>query len=677
MALALGGLFLSRSRRPSDGDPGRSSLPSRSPAEELGPEPESLAAQREAHESTGTVLEVGIRGKGIDGATRDPLPDCVVGLWFVGRSLKQTTTGTDGCFEFGRPVRPGSELLVLPADGWEIEEDSLELDGEPEDELLFVARAVPMDVVRGLVVDELDRTPVPHLRIGLEGEDLETDAGGEFVSSRRHGRGPLRVRLPGDSFEIGGWDPLSTERLIVPARLGPTVFLEIDAPPASLRAEWFPRGLDPAVPAVPLDHASSAGVQPGPPQLVHFARPGRPPFEGGELLLHSFPDRLFGRSPLQARQGTRDHPLAVDLEPCGFLQVSVRLSRALEWYEDVTLFLRAEGRAAPPVQSSIPSFTGNRAFLVIEPGPYSLEARFEELAVASAMVKIRLGEVQAVELSALLPDDAEQEAAEEPELPLHGRVTTSRGRPHPGNLRLTRLSDGAGELLELFWAKEDGQWRGRIEAAVPPGEYSAVLELEQPFPCVGPQRVLVPSDEVAVFTVDDSVPLIDVYFAPTAAEDGAPLLAFDAQASLPGGTWIGGGDHCDPALPAIAGHPATVAFSWACWAPDRRPVCGRWEPDGRVEDARIAVELERGWGVLVYVGDSDGLGLAGVRVLGDGVLLATSDASGHACIAGRRPGRLGFEFRGWVLDPANPGAVALDGSFEEEGGRVNAYLVPP
>src|SRR5262249_46875422 len=141
------------------------------------------------------------------------------------------------------PLRAGTRLTVTPGDGdWKVEPDSVELDAIPLEELRFVARSltVPRGRVRGRVVDELGE-PLPFLALSMDDETLETDARGEFLAAEMHAKGSLSFSFPGSnwSYDLGGFDPERDEPVTAVARFGPTLFLDLQAPPAELGAAWL------------------------------------------------------------------------------------------------------------------------------------------------------------------------------------------------------------------------------------------------------------------------------------------------------------------------------------------------------------------------------------------------------------------------------------------------------
>lgn len=535
---------------------------------------------------------------------------------------------------------------------------------------------VPQEgIVRGRAIDEIDGEPVPFLEMSVDGEALETDATGAFVTKELHEGGRLEFDLAGWSYEVGDWDPELAEPLIVPARVGPTVYIALDRSATDLFAAWQPPG--------PVSSASACGIgeraflRTEPPTFVRLRAEGRRGPQSGELVLVSYTDHLFGRVELGPDRGTALDPIPVSLRRCGFLSVSARCSRSPEWFEGERLTLVLLARDGDLLASQRLDPSRDSRWIVLDTGDHWLEARYEGEAIGRAPVTTHLGEIALVVLPVSLPELEMEEEPSEPAASVHVLVTSARNLPVECQLRLARRSDGREALIPVRWTEEGGRLLGIGECEAPAGEYRAVLEPSTPYAYSGPATVRVPAAEAFEFELDDDVPLVDVYFAPTAAETGAPLLAFDVAASLAGGEGIGSSDYSSPSVPVFEGHPSNVPFSWICSAPGRRPVCGRWEPDGGEGDLRLAVTLERGWGATLYVGDPDCLALEGVRVLGDGVPIAITDASGHACLGGARPRRLDLEYRDWVLDPQNLGEIELDGTFDDSWGQVRAYLKPP
>jgi hypothetical protein len=523
-----------------------------------------------------------------------------------------------------------------------------------------------------VVIDEFDGEPVPFLNLSVGGERLESDATGAFVTNGRHARGRLEFELSNRSYVVGDWAPERAEPLVVPARVGPTFFFVLDGSAPDLFAFWLPPGPASSVSALGVGYPAFLRLEP--PSLVRLRAEERSTPSAGERVFVSYTDHLCGRAEIGPGRGLGE-PLAVTLMPCGFLSVTLESARDVEWHEDERLSLALLTRAGD-VQSRISweQFI-EPVFVVMEPGERWLEARYGDQEIGRIAVSTQIGRIVSVVLPVSLPELELEER--EPALEVRGTVTSARSLPVECRLRLTRRSDGVEALIPVDWREDGRGWVGHIEGEAPAGEYRSVLELEPPFAYAGPAAVHVPAAEELVFALDDDVPRFDVYFAPSAAETGEPVLAFDSLVFLAGGLGIGGDDFCSPSVPVLVGHPRDVPFFWTCSAPGRRPVCGRWEPDGGEGDLRLCMTLERGWGATLYVGDADCMALDGVRVLCDGVPAAVTDASGHACLGGERPRRIELEYRDWILDPDNRGELEADGSFEPHRWYVSAYLRPP
>ncbi len=623
-----------------------------------------------------------IRGRVFAVESGEPIAGCTIALTFVDRSLARTETGFDGRFELGPPDRAGVTVTVTPPWGWEIPQDSLELDAAPEQELLFPAHAVPFGLVQGTVIDEIDGTPVPFLRMRVEDEWVETDGAGGFVAAGKHALGPLEfVFAGGFTYELGDWEP--GQDVVIPARVGPFFYLDFGGIPPGLEARLLPQR-----PASAAAASISVGWGVGLDGVVRSAFPSLVRFEGGarrpsgELVLFSPRDFIYGRAVISPGRGTASAPLPITMQPCGFLRVEIEANRRLEWYES-DLFSLALVSSDGESEVSGTWESHRCGFLVIEPGEHGLVARFDGKVVGRLLVTTRLRERVSVVLPVVLPVDSEaagrvvDDGQELRPGAVRARIMSARNRPLDGQVRLTRTPDGHEVLLPFSWKKEVGRWLGSFASTAAPGTYRVDLELDTAFDWDGPETITVPAEAEPVFHLHDAVPLADVYFAPVAAEDGALLHAFDAELKLSRGRGIGGGDFCSTTVPVAWGHPRTVPFHWVCSAPGRVPVCGRFEPDGTEGDIRIPVVLERGWGAVLFVGDPDCLPLEGVRVFLDGVLAATTDASGTACLGGERPGRIDLDHRGWTLDPENTAEISADGSFDDSELWMRAYLMPP
>lgn len=606
------------------------------------------------------------------------LRDCGVWLEFAGNHVDKLEELPDGSFEYRGSIQAGTDVLVQVPVGWEAARDRLELDPVPAEELVFQAQHLPAGPVHGIVVDEREGLPLPYQRLEVGGEKLLTDSRGAFQGVESHPRGTLEFYAGGWSYQLGDWDPERREPVIVPARVGPVVFLELDRIPEKASAQWSTEVTRPSATAISL-HAGTPSrecrfdLQPIP--RVQFSWRTSPSEVEGEVRVQSYPDFLFGRAALVPGLGSLEAPLPIALQPCGIVVVRAEFSRRLEEGEAGAISFALVDDAFEALGSFEPY--NDNGFFVFEAGERRIEARLNGRTVASAAVSGKILEVVQVPLAIPLPEP--EEAEEEPtptELhPVTARVTSARNHHYPARLSIMRISDGEETLAEVKWTKEDGRWLGRVEDEVPGGAHRVQLELEPAFAWGGPRELEFPHAEELRFTIDDTAALVDVYLRPVAAEDGRPLLSFDGQALIESGDWIGGDEFCSPSVPIVRGCPRSVPFDWSCSAPGRRFVCGSFEPDGGEGDIVIPVVLQRGWGLRLYVGDNSHSGLPGVRVFGDGVPMGVTMRSGILCLGGERPERLSFEYEDWVPDPWSD--VEPDGSFEDDPWGISVFLAPP
>ncbi len=174
----------------------------------------------------------------VEAEAQTTLRDCSAWLEFPDADMDEAEELPDGSFEFRGPIRPGTEIVVQVPEGWEAVADRIELDAVPEDELVFAARPVSMGPVHGFVVDELEGQPLPYQRLQLDGEELVADDRGAFRGVEPHPRGTLEFRAGDWSCELGGWDPELDQPVVVPARVGRTLFLEFDRIPENPWASW-------------------------------------------------------------------------------------------------------------------------------------------------------------------------------------------------------------------------------------------------------------------------------------------------------------------------------------------------------------------------------------------------------------------------------------------------------
>jgi len=597
-----------------------------------------------------------------------------VDLAFVERVLARTETDEAGRFEFDEAVPEGAELRFEMPAGFELDSAVRELDGVPREELVFVARAVPTDVVRGEVVDELTGERVPYLRFSLGDEKVESDAHGAFVTRERYSRGVLQVSVMNWPFEMS-WDPERDAQVLVPARVGPAFFLRLDRQCEGLGRQWIPDGNEPRG-AIALDGGVPFELQ-CPPDLVRFASVPQGKPVRGLLVLHDVQAFSCAWAALAPGRGTEAEPVRLAFQPCGYLALEVHASRELAWQESLTLSLspRAANDRGEAWKAVLVGRAGMREadFLILHPGECWLEAAFDGESIGRWPVTTRLGEVVMLPLSLDVPGGKSAQGEAVTKVHLSGSVSGAH-RPSPGDLRLTR-ADGEEALIELEWKRERGRWIGTLAGEAPAGEYRAKLELDTPFRYSGPATIRVPSTDELLYTLEDSAPPADVYLVPRGAESGAPLLSYEVELTTPDGRLFDSDDIHVPGVPIARDFPRDAPFCWMCIAPGRHAACGRWDPDGGDGDIRIEFDLERGWGKFLSVVGPDYEALEGVAVFLDGVSAGSTRTDGRLCLVAKvRPQLITLRYRDWRIDD---GMVEGDGSFDDSQTELNVYLTPP
>jgi hypothetical protein len=610
-----------------------------------------------------------------DGA---PLAGCAASLSFVDRHLARTRTDEEGRFEFAGPVREGTVLTLFAPDDWNVEPEEIELDALPEEELAFVARLIESEEVtapvRGVMVDEVDGTPIPYLMLHVASESLETDAEGRFATTKRHPKGQLEI---GSTWIVDvDFDPESLEPLRVPGRVGPAIYVDIRGEAEELRGEWSAVPSPSNAQAFAVQGAVRCMLRRQSPALVRLPGHERPLESGGEILLYSVPERVVGRGLFSSGCGALAAPLPIELRSCAYLGVRLQLSRDLGWYEGLEIGLNSvEGGRLASCQVDTRSSFLYVTFAVMEAGDYLVEARFEGDVLAQAAVKLGLKDSQEVRLDVPLPEDDEAENGPEVErAPVSGRVTSARNRPAGGQIRLTRASDGEESSLPLEWTKTQGRWEATFAGEAPAGELRVTLEMKPCFGYSGPRQLTLPRAEELVYALDDAVPLVDVYVVPVAAEDGAPLLSYYGELHLDDGNIVGGEDFGSPSVPIAIGHPCNVPFTWLCTSGGRGAASGRYEGRSEGGEVHIPVPLARGWGAFLYVGDPNYQPIEGAEVFLDGVRHGATGLDGHAALAGSRPSSITIRYRDWrIVD----GEVEPSGAFDDSSLNLRAYLAPP
>jgi len=681
MLVVLGALSLWRSR-PSAKSPAAEASPATPPEAPLTTTAE--AAPTSTREPMPTEVRPAppttLRGRVVT-AEGAALASCQVAVTHAGQVVVYVRTDPAGRFEIPGPLRAGTVVTVRPEADLVAAPGSLELDSIPEEELVFVVRAgdAPQSqgLVRGVVVDELEGTPLAFAELHVDGERIETDSEGSFVTAELHGRGLLEFFVKPGGWEIEiDFDPARGDLLRVPARVGPTFYVEIDGSAESLAAYWVQDPPDPAAPAFPLS-GMGCHLRRAAPSLVRLPRGDDRRVEGGELLFVSTSKFLAARAPLAPGTGTRTEPLQVRLRPYSHLQLELRFQgRSPEWHEELDLVLRsASGGPAVRLQG-ISSQQQIVSFVVFQSGAFVVQARLDGAPLAEQHVELLPDGPTFARLDVLLP---ERESPPEPEVEVErvslvGRVESRANRPTRGSIRLTRKGDGEEDLLDLEWIKLDGRWSATFGGEVPSGELVASLELEPCYSATGPTVVQAPLQEDLRYVLNDDGPTIDVYLEPVADEDGSAVLAYEAMLLRDDGMIIEGTDFGSPTAPVITGHPCDVAFTWLCWAGGRGAASGRLAGQSVGGEVRVPVRLRRGWGVLLYVGGPSYLPLQGVEVLLDGVRHGTTGSHGYLALAAERPATITLRYEDWrLLD----GDVRLDGSFDDSQPWINAHLGPP
>lgn len=651
------------------------------PSEPSGADAEPAGSAREPVERAGVGIP-SLRGRVLDEAG-EPLAGWNVRLRFVDENLALLRTDMDGRFETWRPLREGTTLSVLADKPWRVEPEELELDRMPEEELTFVAHPVDeaRGLVRGVVVEELDGTPIPYLGVEVDGEACETDADGRFETVKAHPAGSIPFTFPalGQTFEYGAFDPARTEPLLIPAWGDPAVYVEIRGTARELAASWCPT-TGTSLRAAGLFRDPRNQLRTRLPTLVRLRSetPGE-----GVLLLWSEKDLLAGRATLAPAYGTPDAPLPVDLQTCGLL--NVRVKRAWDWSGmadgPILLQLSDEHGEQP---ASVPVLFDSGSFVVFDSGDFLLEAELDGKPLAQVALPLRVGEIQVVELPLRIPEAEEPGAAyegvdaeeDEVRVPVSGTLTSIRNRPTMGGVRFAR-HDGEEAFFSIEWTKERGRWLGSFHGEAPPGELRVAVGLDPHYTVSGPSTLTLPSPEPLRFVIEDGVPLVDVFLDARAAENDTPLLAIDASLVLDDGDAFESASSTSPTVPVLRGHPCNVPFTWFCQAAGRVVASGRYAGQAEGGEVRIPVILARGWGAVFYALGPSSEPLEGVEVFLDGRRRGVTGSNGHVALAGECPRTLTLRYRDWHLSELTSACVDADGNYDGSWGYLGAWFEPP
>ena len=552
--------------------------------------------------------------------------------------------------------------------------------------------------VRGRVIDVESRLPIPPDLVGVEvrevgfgegvSEEVRLDPGGNFETRsafRMEQFVTVRVfELPRKGPRTRGLGPNGTlmdepyvhDGTELEIEIDPGVLVFVEAvTPDGLELKSATARITSGPGWVPLSRAERPFV------LFPNLHPGMD--QGKEAILdvvgHSAEGKLFGRSAILWRCGIQSVAITLELEPRVFGRV---VDLAGEPVEDaiVSLLPLEESGVDWERLLDVTDAGGRFDFQGLE----SIEYRLVASGSFARSEPIRFRTAGRKDLGPIVLPAAPSAGS------IEGKLIHPEGRGSWTVLLLEDLRSGKTLVAmpsRIPDAGDDDPDEAKAFAfvRVPAGSYS-LSAISVDGTRFAPESLTVsPPAERLEFR---SVPTLEERFYVTArdAESGEPIPRFTVAAAVHG-QWLGG--------EADAEEDMFPSDRWIVSAAGHRPRLverSDFESEGRtseeereglgmgeIELRRAQIHLERGFGLPIVFRDGDddslqvpatfgpliGAPLAGVGVLADGELVATSDAEGLALVSlPSKPARLEFALPGW--------SVALD---ETEDGLRGVVMI--
>jgi len=640
-----------------------------------------------------------LRGRCLDDEALTGLGGLTIRLVSETGEVLETTTDSEGGFEFARTRAGAARIAVLAREGWTEGLSARELTPEEADateELQLLVPLLTRAVVRGTILESRTGQPFPfagvRLGSGDELEALRSDLEGGFVSRSEYPAGTLAVRVLDRDAE-GATEltslsiehaPESDRAVELRVTAGPTLLLRPQGVAAAEQSLWQARIVerrgDPElsgrilrspsgwVLAAPDDSMeerawSDLTTREGPPLWLRYSEVEHEPEEGFApfVQLRSPNETHVGEARLRSTVGVQSLPIQVPLREVGSLRgkISDREGAAVA---GATIWLdQAErGLALGPWQTD-------------EEGSY------------------------------LLPD-----------LDLGSYAMTVSAPLRPALVRSIELSSGINPPAELVLGERDSAYviRGHFECRLSHGPAVVLLELESSTGRDKRRKLLrrIQSTNLAtgpVRTTNEfsftSLPGGTYTIRPlsiagnhnwspnqiTAETPTQPLLircvgsapsasmrleAFDSESNerVPGQELYLGPAKQPPftwpeSRPAERWYtlPARTPLNWIVWAPGYRPATGALEDfAGSGKQSPVEIELERGFGMRLDFRAQEAEApqtrgnarvLTGIEVFVDGESYGRSDENGELLLRlDARPERIELFHPRWITTRVEP-----------------------
>ncbi len=591
----------------------------------------------------------GPHGRVVDGATGAGVAGFRVRMLRDAKELAVATSDANGAFQFLPFGEAGIYVDVDPRRGWAIIDRLFfvsEAQAQGEEPMILRVRRLAEAPIRGTLVDELTREPVPDMTLELRGgagpnETVVTDGEGRFATRETFDAGRVRVELRDGEQSFGtAWLDFSGGQAPVELAIaiGPTYrFRVLGRAPESgelgalLVDDGSVRHVD------ERDWHRLAQVLPSGDALRARFRPvdadlgDRPPWQ---LLVARRDGAAYGLAQIDAKIGRHERELAVELVPSASLVGTVRRMNG-DPIAEASLHFALAATGDNDRWRTYSSKDGSFALHFLPPGAYAMAVLEERSEPYHRELLVMAGSAQRLDVALTSTPIAGRIAGVLlGTRPLH-RSTSMRlittGLPYRFFHVDPEAVDGPGNIIGRF-AIED----------VPPGEYR--LEVDSSFGEWDPAELVVrPPAEGLELRRHDDVPLVDYVVRASETATGEPVgdLDFDMLYER-----HRTGASTDRSEAIVAEHPADLRFQWRLSSDGYAAVYGDQDAfdtreDGGERPRLVAdVPLERGWALLLVV-RCDGGPVAGAEIRLDGVLAEATDADGRALVrAAHAPERL-------------------------------------
>jgi hypothetical protein len=565
------------------------------------------------------------------------------------------------------------------------------VEDDPEsDEPRSVAHTGPASVIKGIVIDEDTREPLPEFVLKLQDEagvriDVTTDAEGRFVTPVALAHGTIRIRPIDHPLRRSLPAPVVLAHPVteghefeVTTRSGPTYRLAIE--PTTVLASALEARLRVSGKNV-RGSQDFDPVREGTPPWVRL-----PPLSGdvGEARGLEVRDRdglWSGRAEVSRVRGSTREIVRVVLEP------RVRLSGRV---------VDPRGQPIQHANVSMKMIAGEsigqeRAAVTEADGTW----RFTHLLGGTAQVSATAFrfEPQKDLRVVLVPRDAIEQTITLVPLPpagrIRGRITSESGRYDvAAEAVLTSVDKTEAtqpQRAEIVWSDSGNHRVGTFEFPdLPAGKYRVAGRTIGSWYELAPEwkpssLFASPPDESLSYLILDNTARADLVLRVKDGDSGEDVKGMRGWFAI--GKKDGRARDIDSGEVAISGFPYDQTLRWRVDKAGYQPAIGdaasfgvETRADGRVQ--RIAeVALVRGWGEYFRVSDADGKkSLAGARILLDEREVGVTDENGLVLVrANVPPKQVSAEYQDWTVR----GRVDLSPATRRKNQYFNAITMTP